>query len=390
MPRFQVDDPFATDRLNDLGNFTPEWDVPAVGKAFTDAFSAAIDAVRTHPEPSPARKVHAVLGQAGYGKTHLLGRIGHAQEGRAYFAFIPSPNGDTSGEQFESTLRWRLVESLLYSARTFAPVREQLAKLFAPSFAAYFGQLPAGWKAKTDDLRVRLKDDPITVLEVFAQVEGLGPYHLLADALRTRLPNCSGAVLRALMLAASPAADDARWWLRGEADQIPEVRLLALNLVDREKRPLPSPPLIDILRAIAELLRLTKTPLVVCFDQLEELFKHNRAGVASLTGHLMSWLQTVPNLLIGVGCMGDVWNEMRVKGGLKSFFDRVIEHTLPELSGNEAVEIVRRRVQTWTDYDPKKGDGWPFDLESVRAYADKNQPGPRYFIQAECARGFAD
>lgn len=390
MLRLEVDDPFGTDRLNDVCDFRPEWDVPTLGKAFTEAFSTAVDAVRAHPEPSPTRKVHAFLSPAGYGKTHLLGRINHAQMGRVYFAFIPALSGANSESELEGTLRWRLVESLLYSSSDFAPLRRQLAKLFAPSFAAYFAKLPATWQEKSGDIRTRLKDDPITVLEVFGQVDGLGPYHLLADALRARLPHCSGPVLRALVLGASPAADDARWWLRGEADQISEARLFALQLFDRERRPLSSPPLIDILRAVAELLRLTKTPLVVCFDQLEELFKNDQAGFSALTGHLMSWLQTVPNLLIGVGCIQDFWKEAGGRVGLKSFFDRVIEHPLPPLSGEEAVEMVRRRMATWTDYDPKKGDGWPFDLESVRQHSGKSKPGPRFFLQSVCSGAFAE
>lgn len=390
MLRFQADDPFNTDRLNDLDDFREEWDVPSLGKPFTEAFSAAVDAIRASPEPSPGRKVHVFLSPAGYGKTHLIGRINHAQKERVYFAFIQSLSGNESGAELESTLRWRLVESLLYSAGDFAPLRRQLAKLFAPSFTAYFATLPAAWREKAGDVRARLTDDPLTVLELFGQVDGLGPYLLLADALRARLPQCSGAVLRALVLAASPAADDARWWLRGEADQVPEARLLALNLVDREQRPLPSPPLVEILRAVVSILRITRTVLVVCFDQLEELFKHDRSGFSSLTGQLMSWLQTVPNLLIAVGCIHDFWKEAGRMEGMKSFFDRVVEHTLSPLSAEEAVELVRRRVRTWTEYDPAKGDGWPFDLDSVRAFAGRNKPGPRYLIKAECAPAFAD
>lgn len=391
MLRFQVDDPFNTDRLNDVGDYRPEWDVPTLGKAFTEAFSAAVDDIRVNPDPSPTRKIHAFLGPAGYGKTHLLGRVHHAQKERVYFAFIQSLSGAESNEELERALRWRLVESLLYSGSDFAPLRRQLAKLFAPSFTAYFGKLPTEWREKASDIGTRLKQDPITVLEVFGKVDGIGPYHLLADALRSKLPHCSGAVLRALVLGASPAADDARWWLRGEADQVPEARLIALNFVDREKRPLPSPPLSEILRAVAEVLRISKTPLVVCLDQLEELFKHDRTGFTALTGHLMSWLQTVPNLLIGIGCLKETWNAVvRKEGAFASFFHRVIDHDLPPLSGNEAVELVRRRVSTWTDYDPKKGDGWPFDIESVRAYAAKTEPPPRYFIQGECARAFVE
>ncbi|MBN9517563.1 DNA translocase FtsK [bacterium] len=388
-----MDDPFSTDRLNDVADFRPAWDVPTLGAAFTTAFSAAIDDVRARPAPDPGRKIHAFLGPAGYGKTHLFGRIHHHQRDRVYFAFIPALSGIDSGDRakrLESTLRWRLVESLLYAAHTFAPLRLQFARLLAPSFAAYFDQLSAGLKARSAAVRGALEQDPLTVLELFAQVDGLGPYHQLADAVRARLPHCSGPVLRALVLGVSPAADDARWWLRGEADQVPERRLAALRLTDRSGQPLDSPPLIDVLRAVAELLRLNDTPLVVCFDQLEELFKHERSGSTALTGQLMTWLHEVPNLLVGVGCHTDLWRHVAAEAGFKSFFDRVTSHHLPPLSGTEAAELVRRRMASWADYDAKREPGWPFDLDSARAYADRNEPAPRSFLQLECAPRFND
>ena len=289
----------------------------SLAKSLTDAFSAAIDAVRKASKPDPKRKIHAFLGPAGYGKTHLFGRINHQHGDQIYFVFIPAItglDGVDKDRQLESSLRWRLVESLLHSTQSFAPLRIQLAQLLAPSFCAYFDSLSAGLKLKCDAIRENLESDPLTVLELLSHVDGLGAYHLLADAVRDRLRHCSGSVVRALVLGTSPAADDARWWLRGEADQIPEARLAALHL------PAESPPLIDVLKAVAEILRLMKTPLVVCFDQLEELFKNDREGFTSLTAALMSWLQTVPNLVIGIGCLNATWNEVSGLDGFKSFF----------------------------------------------------------------------
>ena len=395
MPPFKVDDPFAADRLNGLGDYRPEWDVPALAGRFTDEFSAAVDEVRAAPRPDARRKIRACIGPAGYGKTHLFGRLQHQQRERVYLAFIASPpglDGDDKQERLQSVLRWRLVEALLYSPHSFAPFRLELAKLLVPSFAAYFDQLGAGLKAKCAAIRNGLEQeqDPLTVLELFGHVESLGPYHQLADSLRAALPHCSGAVVRALVLSASPAGDDIRWWLRGEGDQLPDQRLAALKLVDKGGRPLDSPPLIDILLATAELLRLNGVPLVVCFDQLEELFKNDRAGFAALTGQLMSWLQTVPNLLIGIGCLEATWKEVKAEAGFKSFVDRVTECALPVLSGSEAVELVERRMKSWAERDPKQPPGWPFDPDSVRKFADKEGPPPRYFIQQKCAPAFTE
>lgn len=392
MPTPRTDDPFATDRLNGVGDFHPEWDVPALGRTFTDDFSAAIDEVRAHPEVNPRRKVHAFIGQAGYGKTHLFGRLQHRQRDRVYLAFLAAPPGlDASDKQrqLETALRWRLVEALLYATDAVAPFRLELAKLLVPSFVAYFDRLGTGLKARCADIRKELDEgSPLAVLELFGHVEALGPYHQLADNLRAKLPQCSGPVVRALVLSASPAGDDVRWWLRGEADQVPEKRLTELRLLDRDGRPLDSPPLDHILFAVAELLRRNAVPLVLCFDQLEELFKNDRAGFATLASQIMSWLQTIPNLLIGVSCVVDVWNEVRAQGGFNSFIQRVTACELPVLTGPDAVELVARRMRSWAEYDPKRPAGWPFDPESVRAYADKQRPSPRYFIQQECAPRF--
>ena len=82
MHPLQVEHPFAMDRLNDPDDFRVEWDVPSLGKAFTDALSRDIDRVRTRPAPDPERKVHLFAGSAGYGKTHLFGRVRHQQGDR--------------------------------------------------------------------------------------------------------------------------------------------------------------------------------------------------------------------------------------------------------------------------------------------------------------------
>ena len=148
---FKHDDPFSTIRLNDVGDFTPEWDVPEQGRAFSDAFSKAIDSVRTKPEVDPDRNIHAFLGPAGYGKTHLFGRINHAHAERVHFVFIQAISGLDAvdkAKQLESVLRWRLVEALLYSATSFAPLRLLLARLLAPSFRAYLDRLDARTKER--------------------------------------------------------------------------------------------------------------------------------------------------------------------------------------------------------------------------------------------------
>ena len=379
MHPLQVEHPFAMDRLNGPDDFRVEWDVPSLGKAFTDALSRDIDRVRTRPEPHPECKVHLFAGSAGYGKTHLFGRVRHQQGNRVQFIFIPAPKGASN---IHAVAVWPLIETLFVSRDGFAPIRVHLSRLLAASFTAYFDQLSPSLKTKIAGVHSEMESDPLTVLQVCAGLSELVSYHHLADAVRVKFPNVSGSVMRALVLGLSPAADDARWWLRGEADQVPEDRLIALRL------PTISPPAADVIRGVAELLRVMDTPLVLCFDQLEVLFEREREAFRELTSQFMGWLQTIPNLVITVGCFEDVWKRAEETHAYQSFIQRVTKHSLQALSPDQAAEFVQRRMKTWIDYDSNLRDGWPFELDSVRQYVEKHEPSPRWFIQEQCRTRF--
>lgn len=381
MKRLQVEHPFAMDRLNGPDDFRTEWDVPSLGKAFTDALSHDIDQVRARPMPDPKRKVHLFAGQAGYGKTHLFGRVRHQQGDRVQFVFIPAPK---AASNIHAIAVWPLIETLFASREGFAPIRVHLSQLLASSFTAYFDQLPPSLKSKITDARSDMESDALTVLQVCAAVSELAPYHNLADAVRTKFPNVPGGVMRALVLALSPAADDARWWLRGEAEQVPEDRLVALRL------PTESPTTADVIQGVAELLRAMDTPLVLCFDQLEVLFEKDQEAFREMTSQLMGWLQTIPNLVIAIACFSDLWKHVTGLAGYKSFVDRVATYRLQPLSADQATEFIQRRMESWTDHDPTNGVGWPFELGSVRQYVEKHLPSPRGFTQEQCRNRFDD
>ena len=74
MTRLQVEHPFATDRLNGPDDYRVEWDVPSLGKAFTDSLSRAIDSVRARPAPDPERAREVQLHGAARHVPDLLDR----------------------------------------------------------------------------------------------------------------------------------------------------------------------------------------------------------------------------------------------------------------------------------------------------------------------------
>jgi hypothetical protein len=381
MGRLQVEHPFTMDRLNGPDDYCEEWDVPSLGKTFTDAMSRDIDRVRARPDPEPERKVHLFAGQAGYGKTHLFGRMRHQQADRVQFVFIPAPK---DASNVHGIAIWPLIETLFVARDGSAPIRAHLSRLLTASFVAYFDQLAPGLKAKISDVQAKLESDPLTVLKVCAGVSELACYHHLADAVRVRFPNVPGAVVRALVLSLSPASDDARWWLRGEAEQVPEDRLAVLRL------PAASPSASEVIHGAADLLRTLHIPLVLCFDQLEVLFEKDEEAFREMTSQLMGWLQTIPNLVIAIGCFSDLWRHVTGLAGYRSFVDRVTIHKLHPLSPDQAAEFIERRMKSWIDYDPDKANGWPFELDSARRFVEKTQPSPRGFTQEQCRSRFDD
>lgn len=369
-----LDDPFAADRLTAAAEFVPEWDVPSFGRDACDALDRELDAVRTELVPTGARKVHALLGPSGYGKTHLFGRLLHRHGERVHLAYVPMTS-DPARVPPADHVRWCVVESLFQGPGGRSPVRAHLARLLAPSFAAYFDQAPDSLRARCLALVRRLESDPAAVLDVVGPVTDLAPYHHLADSVRRRWPGLSAGAVRALVLALSPAADDARAWLRGERDAVAEDRLRELRLADEP------PDATAALQAAAALLQAAGTPLLVCLDQLEWLAQRDMGAFQALTTAVMGWLQQVPNTVFALGCLTDAWGEVLRRQAFQAFHQRARVWKLDQLTPDEAAELVARRTVAWAGRPAQAAAGWPFDLAALRAYAAKTPAGPRGLVQ---------
>lgn len=82
MSQCRFEHPFESNRLDSTADFLWQWDVPALGREITAALGHEIDAVREQPKPDRKRRIHLLRGPAGYGKTHLFGRVKHEQASR--------------------------------------------------------------------------------------------------------------------------------------------------------------------------------------------------------------------------------------------------------------------------------------------------------------------
>ena len=160
-------------------------------------------------------------GLLGYGKTHLFGRLASKHEDHLLLVFVPQV---INARRPERHLHWHIVESLFQSAfRGAVAVDPHPDATVSAVLPGFFAWLPRHIIAKHQDLRDRLDEDPLAVLEIITPVNELAPYQKLADSLVACFPQVQSDVLRAIILASSPAAQEARQWLRGE--ELPECWL---------------------------------------------------------------------------------------------------------------------------------------------------------------------
>lgn len=378
-----LDNPFHGSRVNDSSDFVPEWDVTRFGETITDGLHAALDEVRKNPLPSGSRRVHLLAGPPGHGKTHLLARVRRGQGDRIHLAYA-AMTSDPERTTPTSHLRWCLVESLFESPPgTFAPLRILFATLLRPSLLAYFAQLDGGVRVTIRKLEENLTADPETVLELLAPVQELAPYHRLADSLRAAFPALSAPVLQAFVLGLSPAATDARAWLRGEEASLSEERRQELLLTG------PAPDAGAILKATAVLFGAAGKVLWLCLDQMELLARRDLAPIRDLANQLMAWLQEIPNLLIAVGLLEKTWTDFVETSNFKSFLDRVQVWKIDPLTPDQAAALIAQRMESWDGREPSHPPGWPFDLDSVKRFCAEEYPNSRMLIDL-CRDRFED
>jgi len=379
------ENPLRESRLNTSLDFRPEWDVPSLNEHVTAALMAEIAAIakKRRPLPDPGQLIHVLLAGTGYGKTHLFGRLAYLLGDQAFVVYVPAVEDTTRPLEH---IRWHVVESFFRPRpNRLAVVEFALLRLCYPSFRKYAEEFPASLaekhRALVTDLHNRGAPAARAVLDIVRTVQQRGnlpAFHRLAESLAQAVPGVPAPVVKAIGLAWSPARDSVRRWLRGE--ELPETELNRLGLP-------PGTPLAShVLQAIAA-VHYHSIPTVICCDQMESLLK-DKDGPRLFTAQLMEILHSVPNLVLVLGCLESEWPTFEsssfspVRG---QRFHRPLR--LKHLQSGQAVELLSRRLSTWTEARPDPA--WPFDAGSVAAYADKELTYPRGFIQ-RCSAAFDD
>jgi len=376
--------PFHDDVVYDPTMYRPEWDVPSLNQHVVEGLKAAIGGVSDGDD----RKFRILLGQPGCGKTHLFGRVAYELENDVFCVFV-GPLEDPF--HAEDQVRRQLVETLFRPGSGGQPcwLERLLARLCRPSFGDYFDWLPSSVAARHEQLGNRLRQDDAAVLEVVHTVRSLPAFLKLAASVGDAFPGLHHDAVRGLALGWSPVRDKARRWLRGES--LPEEDLEQLSLG------VGAPSLVELIRAVSEFMP-ERSPIVVCFDNAENILtcdspepagESNPGGATStFTANLVRLQHELPNICFVISCLEADWPNFRERA-LKMFRDRCAlpEFTLNPLNPDEAVELLRRRLQRLSVDTAKHGELWPFDESSVRRFVEDGFPVPRAFLKV-CAREF--
>jgi DNA segregation ATPase FtsK/SpoIIIE-like protein len=329
----------------------------------------AIERAARRHRPDGTAKIAVLLSTSGFGKTHVMGRVGHRHRGRGVFVFVPQM------EEHGSPVRhvhWHVLRALFDAPPGQRPfIHDVLARLCHHSFRCYFDSLPHTVREQHQALRERLDEQPETVLEIVQEAKEVGPYLALGASIAGRLPTASGDVLRALALGWSPRAAEAWRWLRG--DQLAEEQVAELRLPDEP------PTTSRLLQTLAVLLQRLEMTLVICCDQSEGFLRKPEA-FDELTRSLMGWVDVIPNLVLVLTFLRESWKKLDF-GGFSSFTDRCQELDLDALNGPQAVELLRKRLAGWPGARPGKGPLWPFREEDVLRLAQRSPLAPRSLLK---------
>lgn len=361
--------PFQDDRLTNADAFDPTLDVPTVHAEASYYLLESIARVSKIRQPDGKAKIAVVLSIPGVGKTHVIGRVQHHLGDQAVFVFVPQVEQHGSPTKH---VHWHVLKRLFGAAPDERPlIHSLLARLCQHSFRQYFDALPHTVKEQHKSIRERLDGPGIQpILELVNAAKEPGPFVALGNSIAARYPGLHNTAIRALVLGWSSCRDDAWRWLRGE--QVDEKRLAQLKLP-------PSPPdMTAVLKTLTGILHALKIPVVICCDQSEQLLKIPSA-LNEFTTALMGWVDSIPNLVLAITFLKDDWKKMNES--FQSFCDRA--HCLPlaPLQGEQAVELISKRIAAWPGARPKKGRLWPFSEQGIQQLASKGVLYPRGLLK---------
>jgi hypothetical protein len=335
--RVRADNPFAVNRVG-------------VSTAGTE------DAVGVHHRPyarlldlaERARRqglgVGALLwGEAGIGKSHLLARLGRWAGDQKQAVFVYLTNLQAQPEQLPRSLL-RCVVSILTGGLTARFYRTPLFRLLNAALRRalhdegtrhFWPEADAAYRRLVDDLCGR---SPGQAAVVDRQVYDV-LFRFFRSAYLARGTSDDGV-----------AALAARW-LAGDALDADEAGRLGIPVgARREQASLADDEQVKrVLIALAQLASYRQQPLLLCFDQVDNLEPEQFAALARF---LHALLDSAANLLVVTAGVRETIARWQEQGVIqKSTWDRLAEHEieLQRVTVPEARQVVQARLQPFQE-----------------------------------------
>lgn len=336
-------------------------DVPEISANAFDLCCKALETVRIRGQSTAV----LLYGEAGNGKTHLLGRFQQYLRNRPQLHIFISVRLQTSPHRFWRHIRKSFADSLVRPLETGGSQLERLC-------AQRFSQLPGPVKKKISlpGFMARL-DKKISLSQKLERLaERLAPEPRI-QALRRlgAVSDISPNLCRVLehFLSASHRQEAAAW-LRG--DSLPEQSLRNLGLAQTNAS---DDPEYEAREMVKELCRLAgpEIPVVICFDQIEALQRYPKGddeGVFVFGKAVRALHDETSNALL-VSCIQSYFLESLQKAVESPDYDAISVHqeTLNPLTAPQAVKLVRARLENCSDLSEEKkaslGAGFEKELE---------------------------
>lgn len=324
-------------------------DVPSIHGVVTETVTEAVQNVR---QSGQSRGV-LLLGEPGFGKSHLLARFQRLELDHKVLTFVEPPASP------DRPIRHLLRETVVRLGTRRGQPMSQLEWLAANFFvraaatamrdgafqAPALGEVAQHWRGgnfRLPDLHAALAP----------HWEALVAHAISAD------PDLDTDVLRAfftLMHESPPLATLGMRRLRGDV------------LVDEDLRRLGIAPTADAVdaggsedlarRAFRQLLKVCRASdkvLVLCVDQIEEVNDGARepgTGIRSLAEALSNLIQYETALVVLTACLRDRWETFAAEHLNRSQCDRIGQTTvtLKPLLFEEAAQLIQSRLDAWPD-----------------------------------------
>ena len=312
--------------------------VPELFAPERDLLHSIIDLYRYDPDTHS--EVVPVLGNKGAGKTHLLHSIKHGASGN--WQLLVTPGVYQKDSDFLEYLLFQIIDTLLGGGkqkgiRPLEAIGEQLVRrqlgialrelspeqkmeLFPPTGLSRFGRLFGFGTSQSQDRADALAEDlsgyssfarmPVPLVQALAAA-GLAPqkaYDLVCEqASRNESRNTAGLMRRNIFNGFARAV-----LLKDEAEL---ANFLTFGFAELEfhVRPTRQDLVLALFKTLSDIFRSLKTPIVVAFDQLEDLLLARRSDDAHKTAEaffagIVQVMHQIEGLLFLIFAERGLWN----------------------------------------------------------------------------------